>query len=122
PYLVVGVGSGGWAEEGPIRQSSYKGLREDIAAKDVTLEAGPTETLSAPKPDLAGVRLTHPERILWADAGITKQGLAEFYAEIADWILPHLVNRPLSLLRSPAGVGEKGFFAKHPCHGLGDAV
>jgi len=122
PELVCEVEFRGWTEEGLIRQSSYKGLREDMAAKDVTLEAGPAETRSAPKPDLAGVRLTHPERILWADAGITKQGLAEFYAEIADWILPHVVNRPLSLLRSPAGVGEKGFFAKHPWHGLGDAV
>ena len=122
PQLVCEVEFRGWTEEVLIRQSSYKGLREDMAAKDVTLETGPPKTRAAPKPDLAGVRLTHPERILWADAGITKQGLAEFYAEIADWILPHLVNRPLSLLRSPAGVGEKGFFAKHPWHGLGDAV
>ena len=37
-------------------------------------------------------RLTHPERILWPEPGVTKQGLAEFYAEIADWILPHIVR------------------------------
>ena len=48
---------------------------------------------------VAGVTLTHPDRVLWEEQGITKQGLAEFYVEIADWILPHVANRPLALVR-----------------------
>jgi len=68
------------------------------------------------------VRLTNPGRLLWPDQGITKQGLAEFYGEIADRILPHLVGRPLSLLRHPEGINEKGFFQKHAWAGLGDSV
>jgi bifunctional non-homologous end joining protein LigD len=63
------------------------------------------------------VRLTNPGRLLWPDQGITKQGLAEFYGEIADWILPHLAGRPLSLLRHPEGIDEKGFFQKHAGRG-----
>src|SRR5262249_15935164 len=100
------------------------GLREDEPAADVTLEMAPAAAPEAEEAaaDLAGVRLTHPERILWEEAGITKQGLAEFYTDIAEWILPHIVGRPLSLLRSPSGVGEKGFFAKHPWHGLGEGT
>jgi len=66
--------------------------------------------------------LTHPERILWEEAGITKQGLAEFYTDIADWILPHVAGRPLSLLRCPSGTAAKCFFAKHPWAGLSEAV
>ena len=68
------------------------------------------------------VPLTHPERILWPKQGITKQGLAEFYSEIADWILPHIAGRPLSLLRCPSGTDAKCFFAKHPWQGLDDSV
>ncbi len=68
------------------------------------------------------MRLTNPGRLLWPDQGITKQGLAEFYGEIADWILPHLVGRPLSLLRHPEGIDEKGFFQKHAWAGLSDRV
>jgi bifunctional non-homologous end joining protein LigD len=68
------------------------------------------------------VQLTNPSRLLWPDQGITKQGLAEFYGEIADWILPHLVGRPLSLLRHPEGIDEKGFFQKHAWAGLSDRV
>jgi bifunctional non-homologous end joining protein LigD len=70
----------------------------------------------------AGITLTHPERILWPAAGITKQGLADFYADIADWILPHVAGRVLSLLRHPSGTDKKGFFAKHPWAGLSDVV
>ena len=66
--------------------------------------------------------LTHPERILWPEPGITKQGLADFYAAIADWILPHVTGRVLSLLRCPSGTSAKCFFAMHPWPGLSDVV
>ncbi|HET6880498.1 MAG TPA: DNA ligase D [Pirellulales bacterium] len=62
---------------------------------------------------VAGVRLTHPDRLLYPEQGVTKLGLADFYAEIADWILPHVVGRPLSLLRCPEGRRKTCFFQKH---------
>ncbi len=68
------------------------------------------------------VKLTNPGRLLWPEQGITKQGLADFYTEIADWILPHIADRPLSLVRCPGGVQEQCFFQKHKWAGLGDAV
>jgi bifunctional non-homologous end joining protein LigD len=124
PQLVCEVEFRAWSRDRLILNSSFKGLREDEPAADVTLEMAPVAAPEAEEAaaDLAGVRLTHPERILWDEAGITKQGLAEFYSDIAEWILPHVVGRPLSLLRSPSGVGEKGFFAKHPWHGLGEGI
>ena len=63
---------------------------------------------------VAGVRLTHPERILYPEQGVTKLALARYYADIADWILPQLAHRPLSLLRCPKGRAEQCFFQKHP--------
>src|SRR6185312_11140256 len=67
-------------------------------------------------------RLTNPGRLLWPEQGITKQGLADFYTEIADWILPHIVGRPLSLVRCPDGVDKQCFFQKHRWAGLGKAA
>jgi bifunctional non-homologous end joining protein LigD len=58
-------------------------------------------------------KLTHPDRILWPEDGITKRGLAEFYTDIAQWILPHITGRVLSLVRCPGGVGKSCFYAKH---------
>jgi bifunctional non-homologous end joining protein LigD len=62
---------------------------------------------------IAGVTLTHPERVLYPGQGITKRDLAAFYEEISDWILPHVVERPLSLVRCPAGQGTACFYQKH---------
>jgi bifunctional non-homologous end joining protein LigD len=71
---------------------------------------------------VAGVTLTHPDRVLWEEQGITKQGLAEFYVEIADWILPHVANRPLALVRCPSGSQKACFFQKHSWAGLSDHI
>ncbi len=122
PSLVCEVEYRDWTSDGLIRQSSFKGLREDKPAAEVVLEGGKAHTTAPRTAKVPDVRLTHPERILWPEPGITKQGLADFYTEIAEWILPHVAGRVLSLLRAPSGVGEKGFFAKHPWAGLSDAV
>jgi bifunctional non-homologous end joining protein LigD len=105
-----------------VRHAAFKGLREDRAANEIVLESAP-EPAKAPRGRIDfRERLTHPERVLWPEQGITKEALAEFYADIARWILPHIAGRPLSLLRCPSGVGEKCFFAKHAWAGLSDAV
>jgi bifunctional non-homologous end joining protein LigD len=122
PRLVCEVEYRGWTADKLIRQSAFKGLREDRPAAEIVLEAAPAkakpERMRAPLRE----RLTHPDRILWPEQGVTKEGLAEFYADIADWILPHLSGRVLSLVRCPSGVGQKCFFAKHAWAGLSGAV
>ncbi|MBM3526549.1 MAG: hypothetical protein FJX62_00510 [Alphaproteobacteria bacterium] len=67
---------------------------------------------------VAGVRLTHPDRVYWKDAGITKRMLAEFYAEVWDWIRPHVTGRVLALVRCPAGASSECFFQKHASAGV----
>ena len=69
-------------------------------------------------PDLPAVRLTHPDRVLYPDDGITKRDLANYYIQIADWILPHIADRPVSLVRCPAGISGPCFFQRHPPEGL----
>ena len=83
--------------------------------------AGRGAAAEAPADAAPPVKLTNPGRLLWPEQGITKQGLADFYTEIADWILPHIADRPLSLVRCPGGVQEQCFFQKHKWAGLGDA-
>ena len=116
PQLVAEVEYRGWSSDNLLRQASFKGLREDKNAKEIRLE----QRGSPPARDeisISEFRLTHPERVLWEDQGITKQGLAEFYASIADWILPHVTGRVLSLVRCPSGTSDKCFYAKHAWEG-----
>ncbi len=122
PQLVCEVEYRGWTADKLIRQSAFKGLREDRAPEEIVLEVAPEKSEPDRGRELLRDRLTHPERILWPEPGVTKEGLAEFYAEIADWILPHMSGRVLSLLRCPSGVSDKCFFAKHAWHGLSNAV
>ncbi len=61
----------------------------------------------------SGVRLTHPERVLYPEVGITKLALAEFYETVAERILPYLVDRPLTLIRAPDGMTGQRFYVRH---------
>jgi bifunctional non-homologous end joining protein LigD len=59
------------------------------------------------------VALTHPERVYWDDVGVTKRTLADYYVDVWDWISPHLIGRPLALVRCPEGASGECFFQKH---------
>jgi len=69
----------------------------------------------------AGVRLTHPDKLLYPDDRITKLELASYYRGIAQWILPHITHRPLVLVRCPDGLGKESFYQKHPGIGTPEA-
>ncbi len=122
PRLVGEIEFRDWTGDRMLRGASFKGLREDKSADEIILETAPKPMKASSQREGTKVRLTHPERILWPEVGITKQGLADFYTGIADRILPHIVDRPLSMLRCPSGTGAKCFFAKHPWQGLDDNV
>lgn len=62
---------------------------------------------------VAGVRVTHPERVLFDELGLTKEALARYYESVAPWMVPELRGRPLSLVRCPQGPGEGCFFQKN---------
>jgi bifunctional non-homologous end joining protein LigD len=59
------------------------------------------------------VELTHPDRVYWDDVGVTKQELADYYRDIWDHMAPHVIGRPLALLRCPDGASGQCFFQKH---------
>jgi bifunctional non-homologous end joining protein LigD len=69
-----------------------------------------------------GVRLTHPDRVLYPEDGITKLDLARYYAAVRDWALPQLAGRPLTLVRCPGGQGKPGFYQKHLGKGAPEAI
>jgi len=66
---------------------------------------------------IGGVHITHPERVLFGALNITKQDLIDYYIKVADLMLPHIVGRPLALVRSPHGAGGERFFQKHASAG-----
>ena len=71
--------------------------------------------------EVEGVRLTHPDKVVFPGNGITKRQLAAYYLLVKDRILPHVVDRPLSLVRCPDGAEGDCFFQKHASPGFPDA-
>ena len=71
-------------------------------------------------PDAAGLlaRITHGDRIVFPEVGVTKRQVAEHYLAVADRILPHLDGRPVSFVRAPEGLGAETFFQRHLLPGM----
>jgi bifunctional non-homologous end joining protein LigD len=129
PKVVVEVDLHGWTHGGRVRQASFQGVREDKAAKDVVREKAIAATGRASRVkrsvpvkqadvSVADVRLTHPDRVYWSDVGITKHDLADFYVQAWKWMRPHLVGRPIALVRCPEGAMGQCFFQKHARAGI----
>jgi bifunctional non-homologous end joining protein LigD len=149
PVLVAEIAFRGWTRDNLVRQGAFKGLRGDKPAREVVKEIGmpkrkamkgakaemPARTRAAAaktfrksSPPISrggaeiieGVRVTHPDRVMFPDQGITKRQLIRHYLSVADLILPHLADRPISLVRCPQGTGKACFFQKHASEGFPD--
>jgi bifunctional non-homologous end joining protein LigD len=124
PVLVAEIEHGGYTEAGSLRQAAYKGLREDKSAAEVTdAPQAPSRSpaMSKDRVVVAGVTISHPDKILWpAHDGlpaITKADLARYYERAADRILPHVADRPTSIIRAPDGIEGEKFFQRHAMPG-----
>ncbi|CAM4186207.1 DNA ligase D [Vreelandella rituensis] len=144
PELVIDVEFTQRTRDGRLRHPSFRGLREDRNPEEICVsrnkpsaaapsndkpsEAGPSgqrrkqNRADKDETEVLGVRLTHPDRILFPEQGLTKLDLARYYEDIQDWILPHLARRPLSLVRCPQGRTDECFFQKHPRSAIPDSV
>jgi bifunctional non-homologous end joining protein LigD len=111
PQLVGEVMFTEWTADGKIRHPSFQGLRADKTAREAHKEVPAAST--AARDVVQGVRITHPDRIVYPDARLTKLDVALYYERVADWIVPHLHGRPLTLVRCPEGMRGGCFYMKH---------
>jgi bifunctional non-homologous end joining protein LigD len=143
PELIAEIEFEGWTSSGMIRQAAFKGLREDKDPEEVVTETSimqqpagkkaapekartsrkksPSASLPSGPSTVMGVKLSKPDKALWPNAGdgkpVTKLDLARYYAQVGDWMLPHLAGRPCSLVRAPDGVDGQQFFQRHAMAG-----
>jgi bifunctional non-homologous end joining protein LigD len=113
------------SENGAAMQAN--GAVKKRATKRGASKSRPTSTSRSTKKgaeavEIAGVRLTNPDRVLYPEQGYTKRDLAEYYEQVADWVLPYVVDRPLTLVRCPEGHRGECFYQKHLTGSMPDAV
>ncbi|KMW46574.1 DNA ligase D [Ralstonia insidiosa] len=129
PERVAEIAFAEWTREGIVRQAVFQGLRDDKPARSIVRETAKPPNATKRKEHrvvnaaerkvrpgaerIAGVDVTHPDRVIEKASGTTKADLARYYAHVADWMLPHLYNRPVALVRAPDGIDGEHFFQKH---------
>lgn len=122
PRLVIEVEYTERTRDGRLRHPVFRGVRDDRKPHEITVDqAMDKSTTPIKRPDhvvVAGVRISHPDRILYREQNVAKVDLARYYEDIADWVVPLLERRPLSLLRCPEGRESECFFQKHPSPSL----
>jgi len=146
PRVVAEVYYRGIGNQNLLRQPSLKTLRPDKSPKDLRdsdrapvgahpvrdavrpKATGPAKALPkttdprrpAKDPPMAAkdITITHPDRVVYPDDGITKQDVADYYKAVMPWFLPPIADRPMPMLRCPGGIGEHCFFQKHMISGL----
>ena len=121
PTLLAEVSFAEWTNTGRIRHGVFRGLSDDKTTQSMT----PDVPLKKPAPKRAATPhaaqillpaslcLTHPDRVIDAQSGLTKLDMVKHYALVASVMLPHLKGRPVSLVRAPAGTIGELFFQKH---------
>ncbi|UPK70647.1 DNA ligase D [Chitinophaga filiformis] len=132
PELVCQVKFSSWTSDRHLRQPIFLGLRKDKPATEVHKETAKSTRMAtkkaaaqaAPPParthekervvtlNSKKVTLTNQQKIFWPDEKITKGTLLDYYIEMADYVLPFLKDRPLSLHRFPNGINDPGFYQK----------
>ncbi len=132
PDLVAEVRFKTWTSAGVVRHASFIGLREDKPPESIVREhqapavkgKAHTKTLTKTQTkttartvkgetEVAGIRITHPERVIDNASGLRKIDLVHYFEAVAPWLLPHLHKRPAALVRAPSGVEGDLFFQKH---------
>lgn len=140
PSLLCEVAFVEWTEDGHIRHPSFQGLREDKSARNVKREtpepvedAVPGANSRAPAtlkkaavgiapPVFQGLAISHPDRIIDSQTGLTKGGLAEYYSLVSPFLLQNVSAHPLTLVRCPEGIGGEMFYQRSVGTGLGPDV
>ena len=128
PRLVAEVSFGEWTGDGRIRHPVFHGLRSDkdpaVITREKPMKPAPAKASKAAKAArsakspsdkavVRGVKVSHGERVVDAESKATKLDLVRYYDAIAPVFLPHIAERPLALVRAPAGIGGQLFFQKH---------
>ncbi len=114
PTLEAEISHRGWTSSGMLRQPSVLSVK----AKAKNKRSRPRLVSDR---DLASIRITNPERKLF-ESDATKLDLAVYYARVGDLMLPHLLGRPVTLIRSPSGKADDQFYQRHAFEGLPKGV
>jgi bifunctional non-homologous end joining protein LigD len=114
PVLSARIHYANRTSDNSLRHAVFKGLREASLGSGEPVQR--KRLIS--DADLATIFVTNPERRLFGKSGPTKLDIAVYYAAVGDFMLPHILKRPVSLFRCPTGRAQDCFFQRHAFTGM----
>lgn len=128
PELIAEIKFAEWTGDHLLRQASFKGLRTDKNPREIRKEEADAETQSRSSVEdrekpmeaagnhltIEGIKITHPEKVMFDDSKITKLDVLRYYEKMAAHMLPYVSHRILSIVRCPKGISQTCFYKKHP--------
>ncbi len=123
--FVVGgyTDPGGAPAADVVREQAFPAAKPATVAKPACAATGAGRRTAPPESvEIAGVRLTHADKVLYPEVGLRKRDIAEYYVRVAEHFLPHVLGRPISLVRCPDGWQGPCFFQKHPSGALPEGL
>ncbi len=118
PVLVAHVLYANRTADNALRHAVFKSLRE----AELSGAAPAARKRLITDADLATIWVTNPTRRLFGKSGPTKLDVAVYYAQVGDFMLPHIIGRPVSLVRCPTGKPQDCFFQRHAFAGMPASV
>ncbi len=112
PKLVAEIEFAEITRDGSIRQGSFVALREDKPPAEVHLDGVQKAAKDVKSAKVAGITISHPDRMVYPADGVSKMEVAMYYERVAELMLPFVTKRPLAILRAPEGITGDLFFQK----------
>jgi bifunctional non-homologous end joining protein LigD len=105
----------------PARRNQRRTAKTNLAKAEARQSKLSQRARPSGQVEIADVHLTHPDRVYWADAGVTKEDLANYYVDAWKLMAPHVIDRPLAIVRCPDGIAGECFFQKHIASNIKDS-
>ncbi|AZQ68484.1 DNA ligase D [Silicimonas algicola] len=121
PRLVAEIRYAETTDQGRLRHATFIGLRDDKPPAQVVRPAA-ARLVAKDAITVSGVAISSADRVVFPKPKVTKGDVADYYAQVAERMLPDMADRPLSLVRLPEGLGGESFFQKHRGKGFPDAI
>lgn len=115
PELVAQIKYSEWTETGSLRHPVFIALRDDKNSEEVKRETKMENEKSKTSKDFDSekIKITNPDKVFWPKERITKGHVIDYYNQMAEYIIPYVIDRPQSLRRTPDGITKEGFFQKN---------
>lgn len=128
PELVAEIKFAEWTKDNLLRQASFKGIRTDKDPMDIKREKAEDEMepqysekevekpmeVNANSIIIEGIKISNPDKVMFDDPVTTKVDVVQYYAKVAERMLPFVSHRILSIVRCPKGISQTCFYKKHP--------